>query len=383
MSCPLCKNIEKKRLYRLCDNMKIMGLAFPQTPAFVAQCTTCGLLYMDTEASQQDFLFYYKFGAVAPKYNEMFGEKATAEYYEHLEELIRPYVNKNSRMLDIAGAWGEFAQFMQEHGYENITVLDPNEHCIANAKEFGVKTVLADSTDMDTVADVSFDMVILNHSLEHILDVETTMNNISRVLVDEGYLFIEVPDVEGYADEEGAPFNFLTYEHVLHMSMHDLENLARKYGYEIVEKAHYYKKVSNYPSVYAILKKVKSSGEVVFSDKAETAFLRYIKKSNNALEQFLQPLRESGEPLILWGIGASTAILIESFRGCNVTALIDKNPARQGLVFSIDEKKYCIEAPEKVGEGTIVILSIPYYASIAKQIREMGLANKIVALKQE
>lgn len=383
MSCPICKNTEKKILYRLCDNMKIMGASFPQTPAFVAKCKTCGLLYMNTEATQQDFLSYYKYGAVAPEYNEMFGKEATEDYYRHLEALIQPYINKKSRILDIAGAWGEFAEFMQTLGYEDITVLDPNEKCITNAKELGVKTVTTDSTDMDTVPDKSFDMVILNHSLEHILDVENTMNNISRVLADGGYLFIEIPDVEGYADEEAAPFNFLTYEHVLHMSMHDLENLAGRYGYEIVDKDHYYKKVSNYPSVYAVLKKGKLNKDVAYSDEAEKAFLKYIEKSNRMLEQFLKPLRDSKEPLILWGIGASTAILIESFRGCNVKSLIDKNPARQGLVFSIDEKSYCVEAPETVGEGTIVILSIPYHDSIAKQIREMGITNKIVALKQE
>lgn len=383
MSCPICKNNGKKILYRLCDNMKIMGPAFPQTPAYVAKCDTCGLLYMDTEATQQDFLSYYKYGAVAPKYNVMFGKEATADYYCHLEELISPYIGKKSRVLDIAGAWGEFAEFMLALGYEDITVLDPNEQCIANAGEIGAKTVLTDSTDMDCLADKSFDMVILNHSLEHVLDVESTMKHISRVLADDGFLFIEIPDVEGYADEDAAPFNFLTYEHVLHMSMHDLENLAGKFGYEIVDKDHYYKKISNYPSVYAVLKKGSGEKDVTCSDKTEEAFLRYIEKSNGTLEQFLKPLRESQEPLILWGIGASTAILIESFGGCNVTALIDKNPARQGLVFSIEGKDYCIEAPETVGEGTIVILSIPYHDSIAKQIREMGLTNKIVALKQE
>lgn len=383
MKCPICKSTENANLYRLCDNMKIMGPSFPQTPAFVAKCKTCGLLYMNTEATQQDFLSYYKYGAVAPKYNEMFGKEATEDYYRHLETLIQPYMNKKSRILDIAGAWGEFAEFMQDLGYEDITVLDPNEKCITNAKELGVKTITTDSTDMDTVAADSFDMVILNHSLEHVLDVETTMDNIARVLVDGGYLFIEVPDVEGYADEEAAPFNFLTYEHVLHMSMHDLENLAGKFGYEIVDKDHYYKKVSNYPSVYVVLKKGSTKTDVAYSDKAEKAFLKYIEKSEKTLEQFLRPLRESKEPLILWGIGASTAILIESFRGCKVVALIDKNPARQGLVFSVDERKYSIEAPETVGDGTIVILSIPYHDSIARQIRDMGLTNKIVALKQE
>lgn len=380
MNCPICKGMKKKQIYRLCDNMKIMGENFPETPAFISKCEACGLLYMDTQASQEDFLSYYKNGAVAPKYYDMFGKEATDDYYKHLEELIKPYITDKSRILDIAGAWGEFAGFLSSRGITDITVLDPNEKCIENIKKTGIKTVAADSTDMYEIADDSYDMVILNHTLEHILDVESTMENISRVLCENGYLFIEIPDAQGYAEEDTAPFNFLTYEHVLHMTMHDLENLASRYGYALIEKGHYYKKVSNYPSIYAVLKKG-SIGETTYSDEPEEALLAYIEKSEKTLEQFLSPLRESGEKLILWGIGASTAILIGAFRGCNVTALIDRNPARQGLVFHIADKMYRVQSPKEVSDGTIVILSIPYHDSIERQIRESGLKNKIVALK--
>jgi 2-polyprenyl-3-methyl-5-hydroxy-6-metoxy-1,4-benzoquinol methylase len=380
VSCPICKSNEKKILYRLCDNMKIMGADFPETPSFIAKCKKCGLIYMDTKASQKDFLSYYMYGAVAPKYYDMFGQEDTDEYYHHLHELMKPYIGTDSRMLDIAGAWGEFAGYMSRLGYRDVTVLDPNEKCISSANKFGVKTLLTDSTGMGDAADNSFDMVILNHSLEHILDVDSTMRNISRVLKDEGYLFIEVPDIEGYADEAAAPFNFLTYEHVLHMSMNDIENLAGEYGFEILDKGCYYKKVSNYPSIYAVLRKGEKQA-LVYSDEPEKALVRYLEKSQKTLEHFLAPLRQSGEKLILWGIGASTAILIESFKGCNVTALIDKNPDRQGLTFNINGKPYVIEPPESVGDGTILILSIPYHDSIERQIRDMGLTNEIAALK--
>ena len=147
-----------------------------------------------------------------------------------------------------------------------------------------------------------------------------------------------------------------------------------------MDKGCYYKKVSNYPSIYAVLRKGEKQA-LVYSDEPEKALVRYLEKSQKTLEHFLAPLRQSGEKLILWGIGASTAILIESFKGCNVTALIDKNPDRQGLTFNINGKPYVIEPPESVGDGTILILSIPYHDSIERQIRDMGLTNEIAALK--
>lgn len=382
MSCPICKNNEKKILYKLCDNMKIMGENFPDSASFIAKCTCCGLTYVDTMATQANILDYYKYEATAPKYYDMFDKKDTDDYYEHLCKLIKPYINKYSSILDIAGAWGEFATYMTAMGYEDITDLDPSSKCISYAEEHGVKTLMADSINMNNAKEKSFDLVILNHSLEHIIDVENTMLNIGKVLRDDGFLFIEVPDVEEYINEEAAPFNFLTYEHVLHLSMNDMNNLAAIYGYEIVDSGKYYKKVSNYPSIYAVMKKyVCGSRSITYSGISEMSMLRYLKKSQNKLEEFLTPLRQSGEELILWGIGASTAILIDSFVGCNVKELIDRNPSRQGLQFNINENHYAVKGPEEVGEGTIVILSIPYHNSIERQIRQMGYDNKIVALK--
>lgn len=380
MKCPLCACENGHKIYKLCDNMKIMGKDFPESPSYVVSCERCGLVYMDTEATQSNFLEYYKHGAVAPRYYDMFGKAATVDYYDHLLKLLASYIEKDSRILDIAGAWGEFGAYLREQGYEKVTVLDPNEACIANAHEQGLKTVLADSTDMSVITNHSIDVIILNHTLEHILAVKETMEEIGRILKEDGCLFIELPDLEGYVEEEAAPFNFLTYEHVLHMTMNDLQNLAALFGYVILESGHYYKRVSNYPSIYMILKKGERH-EFHFSDKPKKCMKAYIEKSNAVLERFLRPLRESKEPLVLWGVGASTAILIESFDRCNVISLVDRNPNRQGLVFTINECSYRVSAPEMVDDGTIVILSIPYHDSIERQIRQMELKNKIVALK--
>ena len=360
--------------------MKIMGTSFPETPAYVAKCKKCGLVFTDGEFTQENLLDYYKHGAVAPKYYDMFGTEDTREYYAHLFDLIKDYTTKDADILDIAGSWGEFASYLNEQGYKNVTVLDPNEKCINNVKDNGIRTIQSDSTDMSSIEDGSIDLIILNHSLEHILDVKETVRETRRILKKTGHLFIEVPDIEGYENEEAAPFNFLTYEHVLHMSMNDIENFASYYGFSVIESGHYYKKVSNYPSIYAILQKG-DCGVVKRSDIPEQCMNRYLKKSERVLSEFIEPLRKSQEPLVLWGIGASTAILIESFTGCNVSMLVDRNPARQGLSFTIDEKLFVIKDPSEVNGGTIVIMSIPYHDSIEKQIRYMGLSNKIVALK--
>ena len=380
MKCPICGSEKHERFFRLCDNMRILGKSFSDKESYVAACDDCGMVFTDTIATQEDFLSYYKHGAVSPKYYEMFGEKETNHYYEHILSIISPFMTKDSRIYDVAGAWGELDKFLFDKGFVDITVIDPNADCIKVAESKGLKVAECSTADMKEHLQEKCDVLILNHTLEHILDVKDAFDNMGDLLKEEGYIFIEIPDALSYVDEAAAPFNFLTYEHVLHLTMHDLENLAALYGYEICVKGTYYKKVSNYPSVYAVFKKNGCRGVATYSNLAKKKVKQYIDKSRQSIEAFIEPLRDSGEPLILWGIGASTAILLDSFAGCNVTALIDRNPMRQGLEFRIGASVLAVQNPDTVGEGTIVILSIPYHASIAKQIRDSGLKNKIVSL---
>lgn len=380
MNCPICNVKRHDKIYRLCDNMQILGESFPEEEAFIVSCENCGLVYMATQATQDDYIAYYKYGAIAPKYYDMFGKEETEHYYEHILSVIQPYITVESKLLDVAGAWGELAKFISDKGFRNITVVDPNELCIDRAKEKELTTSLCSSVDMADHLTEKYELIILNHTLEHIVDVEKSMENINALLKDNGYIFIEVPDAASYLNEDSAPFNFLTYEHVLHLTSGDLNNIARIYGYDVVEIKEYYKKVSHYPSIYVVLKKNGESGKPEYSNIGKVRMNLYIEKSKSAMEEFINPLRKSSEPLVLWGIGASTASLLELFAGCNVIALIDSNPKRQGLIFNIDGKKHEIERPETVNDGTIVILSIPYYASIENQIRGMNFNNKIVGL---
>ena len=96
-----------------------------------------------------------------------------------------------------------------------------------------------------------------------------------------------------------------------------------------------------------------------------------------------KPFEESQVPLILWGIGASTAQLLNgNFDRCNVIQLIDSNPARQGISFQVKGRMLPVEDPSSVKnrEAIIFILSTAYKVSIERSIRGHGYQNEIVSL---
>lgn len=381
MKCPICGCHESESIYLLCSNMKVLGANFPDGETYIVSCLECGLVYCDTLAKQEDFFIYYTLVAKSPKYYDMVGSNATRNYFQHILKCIEPYIQTESKILDIAGSWGELGEYLVQNGYPNVTILDPCEECLLSAQQKGLHVVQTNSTEMAEILQEKYDLIIFNHTLEHILNIQDTIENTCKLLKDDGYIFVEVPDAEEYCNQNLPPFTYFTYEHVIHFTVHDMENLANLYGLQIVVCDKYYKEVSQYPSFYAILKKndeIKSGG---YSTVGKDSIKKYINECNQYLQQMLEPYEINNEPLILWGIGASTALLLEAFSECNVIQLVDNNPVRQGLAFYINDKKFIITNPESIQDSnaTIFILPSAYKNSIEKQIRDLGIRNKITS----
>ena len=121
---------------------------------------------------------------------------------------------------------------------------------------------------------------------------------------------------------------------------------------------------------------------IYFSDH-QSYIKGYLEKCKIKIKKMLESLIENKTPLILWGIGASTAILLESFSQCKVIQLVDKNVMKQGLRYRIGENEFVIVSPNEINnkEATIFIMSMPYRAAIRKQIIKMGLENPVISFE--
>ena len=380
MNCVLC-DAKVKRIEKLCSNLKVLGKDFPDTEVYVAYCPECGLVQYDSEAGHIDFLSYYASNACTPmNYGKVFGKKVADEYGQHILDCVADYIDSNSKILEIGGAWGELATFFNEQGFKDYTVVDVSSQCCQYMEKNGIRAICKDASGMcDYIDDNSFDLIICTHTLEHVLDLKGTLLNIQKILKDDGHTYIEVPDAEQYDKHMMPPFYYLNYEHVLHFTRNDFDNIAKAFGWGI-ESCTDYDKLNEYPSICTVYSMRRQTEDVFYSDEGKRSIAEYIGDSKRQLEKLTDKYTHSREPLILWGIGASTAQLLNGFSGTNVVQLIDANPSRQGLKYAIDSSELRIESPQKVNVGTIVILSHMYGDSILQQIKEMGLSNPVEKL---
>lgn len=384
--CPICNSPNYDIISCLCSNMKILGSDFPEGDTNVVSCKECGLVYLQSDATQKNYLNYYTEISKPVEYYKMFEKEDTDVYFNRILEIVKPYINENSSIMDFGSGVGELGLYIKENGHFNkVTALDPKEQCINKCIESGLETIKCSSLDILENVHDKYDLIIMNHILEHILDLNQTLTDIKQILNENGYIYIENPDIEKYTEnkDKNTPYSFLTYEHVLHMGMEDLKNLALCTGYEIIESGKYFKKTSNYPTIWGVLKPIDKKDFIIKCTDGQQFIKSYINECKKNIKKSLEEYKLSQTKLILWGIGASTAILLDDFAECNIIQLIDSNPMRQGINYRIGNNNFKIQAPSEVvdSEASIFIMSGPYKEAISNYIKSMGLKNTIISFE--
>lgn len=383
LKCPICDSLEKSEISLLSNNMKVLGDTFPSSATTLVSCSQCGAVYIDTEANQSHFSNYYNSGySKTISYVETFGKDVANKYFTNIYNSFKEYINKNSKILDMGAGRGEFSQFLQTLGYDNIIAVEPSKDNYEHMVKNHLNSFFADSFSINQKTNMKFDLIVLSHTLEHILDFKDALLNLKKLLNPNGIIYIEVPNSQKYDKVDFPSYFFFTFEHIIHFTKSDFENLAKSYGFKLLQTNDYLK-CNSYFVINGIFQNGGNVGKLIYTNETKKAIERYLQYSKEKLMPVIKELENSQVELILWGIGASTAQLLnDTFDKCNVIQLIDNNPSRQGIEFIISDKKMIIEPPSNLinNNATIVVLPIMYKKSIIEQIQMLGFKNKIKTL---
>ena len=362
--------------------MRILGDFFLNEEVHFATCTRCGNVYIDINATQSDFNMYYTSPrAQALSYYEVYGEKQTDKYFHDILNVLKKFINKDSHIIDIASGVGDFSLFLKNNGYRNISGLDISERCVKLLKTKNINAILSDTVNFDKQLCGKYDLAVFVHSLEHYLDFNSAILSAKKMLKENGYLYIETPDAAKYCDVKAVPYSMFTYEHTFHLTLGTMDNISRVFGLKLIDKNSFFK-ADSYHVVYGLFQNGGTVSPPVYTDQTRNAVINYANYSKEILRGYIEPLEKSYEKLILWGIGASTAFLLNNtFDNCNVIALIDRNTAKEGIVYTIGNRQLEINCPETIidEDATIVVLPYWYKNSIINQIKELGFSNRIIS----
>ncbi|OAI54108.1 hypothetical protein AYO44_15415 [Planctomycetaceae bacterium SCGC AG-212-F19] len=147
--------------------------------------------------------------------------------------VTRPYGyfwKKNERVrkvLEIGCGMGENLAFFRDAGYETYGT-ECNRQRQAACRAIGLNVAFSDIDNLGCITGFApFDFVYSTHVLEHILDVNSHIRQVAELTAEDGFLYIETPDLSG---EWFVPQTH-TICHVHTFTIHSMLTLLRNHGF--------------------------------------------------------------------------------------------------------------------------------------------------------
>ena len=218
IDCPICasKNTCCYKNFKINKNKCSFNLV---------RCS-CGFIYLNPRPDIYDIKKYYNSNYLphASKKNLLNFIYSLLQKFTFYWKLntIKKYVANFNNVLDVGGGKGEFCNYLNKFNIKT-TNFEPNLNnftiTLNSYKENGSK----------------FDLIMLWHSLEHIHNMEETLNTCKELLTSDGTLIIAVPNHDA-AERKFFKESWIAYDiprHLYHFNYSTFKLLMNKYNFTI------------------------------------------------------------------------------------------------------------------------------------------------------
>lgn len=140
---------------------------------------------------------------------------------------------KEKRILDIGTSTGTMLDIFKEHGFETWGVEPSASANIAKNKKH---KIIKNYFEKAKIPSNYFDVVIANHTLEHMKNPEKVLEKIHKILKTKGLLLIDVPNAGGLASRIlGSKWPYrLPEEHISQFTKESLSKIFSKSGFRVI-----------------------------------------------------------------------------------------------------------------------------------------------------
>jgi len=191
---------------------------------------------------------------------------------------IQKYLKSNSRILDWGAGFGHMTLILDKLGFD-VVPYDTTIPEINLFKQTSIKPLKGTDPVKLPFQDNSFDAVLSCGVLEHVVDIDRSLEEIRRVLKDNGYFFIYNFPYK-YSPSEYYATLKKNSSHSLKMTIKLLKKILKKYKFDIDEICYENGIPKNLNSPLKLLKPVYNKFPSFFSglDKfiVKTPFLREV-----------------------------------------------------------------------------------------------------------
>ncbi|MCE5214528.1 MAG: class I SAM-dependent methyltransferase [Methanobacterium sp.] len=149
-------------------------------------------------------------------------------FFSRLGELD---LDHNSRILDVGSGGGLIMNFFSDLNFKKVTGIDP--FLDKEIKFKNLELMKKEITEMPD--DVKYDLIMFNHSLEHISNQQDTINKVSQLLTPDGTCIIWMPVKTDYIWDLYRA-DWVQIDAPRHFYLHTLKSLEILLGEDLILK---------------------------------------------------------------------------------------------------------------------------------------------------
>lgn len=231
MTCPICKKSVSKiitQTLRTGEKRKVF------------LCTRCELGILDSHASKEELEKFYATEYRAVGRPKLTGTSSPAELFEIYSKfqderlkLLKPYMKKSSRLLEVGCSAGMFLYHAKKHVREIVGIDFDQASAQYAAKKCNCKVYTTEITKTPLKKSY-FDIIVAFQTLEHVQDPVGFVSDLTEYLAPGGILVIEVPnlhDILAYVFDLPNHYQFFYHSsHLWYFTKKSLSKLAGQAG---------------------------------------------------------------------------------------------------------------------------------------------------------
>lgn len=235
--CPVCDS-ENFEPHLRCEDHAVSREIFS-----IAKCNHCQLLLTSPRPNNDQMPRYY----ASPAYTSHIGTAATLLDRAYLS--VRAFTLKwktnvvqsnmhhstGKRLLDFGCGTGEFLRTAKSQGWD-ITGMEPAQQARSNAAP-NIAGSIKSSLQQVVEENKPFDAITLWHVLEHIDDLNSTLQQLKTLLKDSGTMFIAVPNHTSW-DGKHYKENWAAYDvprHLWHFAPDNMKALLAHHSLQVTK----------------------------------------------------------------------------------------------------------------------------------------------------
>lgn len=231
IACPLCGARDSEIISRISD---------VNVPSINVICEVCALVYTNPRMDEKERAAYYhnifaqsRHGIDSiEKAKERIEKKGSLKKCEPVADWILSIAEKNPQILEIGCSYGYLLKTLRDKG-ATVKGVEPSATESLFAKSFFNLDVDAVSFEEfgQSSAGQQYDVVIINHVLEHLPNPPEVLNILAKLLKPNGVIYIAVPDITRIVE---AITTFFQIPHIIYFSPATLYKTIARAGMKVI-----------------------------------------------------------------------------------------------------------------------------------------------------